>query len=290
MIQIKFKVIVLTIFLTIISCTKQDDIERYLQFKDHSVYYEVRGNASKALFFIHGWTGSTKAWKYQLDNFPGYKIIAIDLPGNGKSSKNDTTNYTMELFADAINAIIKKENINEAFFIGHSMGFAIAEIVAVKYPETCKGIISVDGAHFELPEDPKAKEEWIQYNRMFVKSLENEKGRENFMNALFLPDTPQLLKDEIFEISREVPLSIGRSMIEAAETDQKYWTKRIMDIPCLAIYSPAYQLPPDYEVSFRNSFPKVEYHEVKNVSHFFMLEIPYKTNQIISDYLLKEYK
>jgi len=113
----------------------------------------------------------------------------------------------------------------------------------------------------------KAKEEWIQYNQMFVKSLESENGRENFINALFLPDTPQLLKDEVFKI--------GRSMIESAETDQKYWIKQTMDIPCLAIYSPAYQLPPDFEGSFRNTYPKVEYHTVENVSHFFMLEIPY---------------
>lgn len=287
--QITFNTLILSIIVMIISCVKTENIERYLQYNEHKIYYEVRGNSAKTLVFIHGWTGSTEAWKYQLDAFNDYKVIALDLPGNGKSSKNEKFKYTMELFADAVNEVLKTENINNAFFIGHSMGFAVAEIIAVKYPAICKGICSVDGAHFELPEDPKEKEEWIAYNRMFVESMETEKGRDDFINALFLPDSPKLLKDEVFKISREVPLKIGKSMIESAVTDQKYWVKRIMEIPCLAIYSPAYQLPPGYENDFRKMYPKVEYHKVENVSHFFMLEIPYKTNQIIMDYLLKEY-
>jgi pimeloyl-ACP methyl ester carboxylesterase len=277
------------IFSIAVSCAKQAVEEKYLQYKEHKIYYEVRGDSSKTLFFIHGWTSSTKAWKHQVDAFKEYEVIAIDLPGNGKSSKNVKAKYSMELFADVINEVLKVENIKNAFFIGHSMGFAVAEIITVKYPDICKGIISIDGAHFELPENQKEKEEWIQFNKEFAKSMETEKGRENFINALFLPDTPKLLKDEVFKISREVPLKIGKSMIEAAEIDQKYWVKRIMEIPCLAIYSPAYQLTPEDERSFKKMYPKVEYHKLANVSHFFMLEIPYKANQIILDYLSREY-
>jgi pimeloyl-ACP methyl ester carboxylesterase len=288
--QIILIALIFSVILFLLSCTKIENRERYLQFNEHKIYYEVRGSSAKTLVFIHGWTSSTEAWKYQLDAFKDYKVIALDLPGNGKSSKDAEFKYTMELFADAVNEVVNAENIKHAFFIGHSMGFAVAEIITVKYQDICKGIVSVDGAHFELPEDPKEREEWIQYNRMFVESLDTEKGREDFINALFLPDTPELLKDEVFKISREVPLKIGKSMIEAAVTDQKYWEKRVMEIPCLAIYSPAYQLPPEYENNFRKMYPKVEYHNVENVSHFFMLEIPYKTNQMIMDFLEKEYK
>jgi pimeloyl-ACP methyl ester carboxylesterase len=43
-------------------------------------------------------------------------------------------------------------------FFGHSMGFAVAEVIAVKYPTLCAGLGSLDGAHFEVPEDLKEKE------------------------------------------------------------------------------------------------------------------------------------
>ncbi|HPG41943.1 MAG TPA: alpha/beta hydrolase [bacterium] len=287
----KIALIIMTfIFISITTfCDQHGDWEKTINYMGNQVCYEIRGKGPKTLFFIHGWTGSRETWKYQLDAFDDYRVIAIDLPGNGKSGKNEKVNYTMDLFADTIYEILKKENINNAFFIGHSMGFAVAEVMACKYPEICKGIGSVDGAHFELPEEPVEKEAWIQYNREFAKSMENEQGRKDFINALFLPDTPQILKDEVFKISSNVPLTIGKSMIEGVESSQNYWKKRIMNIPCLAIYSPAYQLTPKDKADFINMYPLVEYHEIEKVSHFFMLEIPYKVNQILLDYLSKAY-
>lgn len=259
--------------------------EKIIDFGDHKIYYEVRGDAEKTLVFIHGWTSSIESWKFQLDAFPNYKVIAVDLPGNGKSSKHEEAEYTMELFADAVNTVLKEETVPKAFFFGHSMGFAVTEVLAQKYPDLCIGIGSIDGAHFELPDDERGKKEWLEYNRSFTESLKEEKGRDEFINALFLPDTPNILRKEVFEMSRQVPLSIGRAMIAGVEKDMKYWAKRQMDIPCLAIYSPVYQLTEEYKEDFKAMYPQVEYHEIENVSHFLMLEIPYKINQIIHDYL-----
>ncbi len=259
-----------------------------LNFGDHTIYYEVRGDAENTLVFIHGWTSSIESWKFQLDAFSDYKVIAIDLPGNGKSSKHEESDYTMELFADSVNAVLTEEKVAKAFFFGHSMGFSVVEVVAQKYPDLCVGIGSIDGAHFELPDDERARKEWVEFNRSFAESLTEEKGRDEFINALFLPDTPNLLKEEVFEMSRQVPLIIGRSMITGVEKDMKYWAKRTMDIPCLAIHSPVYQLTEEYKKDFKAMYPQVEYHEIDNVSHFLMLEIPYKINQIIHDYLKKK--
>ncbi len=37
-------------------------------------------------------------------------------------------------------------------------------------------------------------------------------------------------------------------------------------------------------------YPRAEYHEVSGESHIFMLEIPYRVNQMIADYLAKTYR
>jgi pimeloyl-ACP methyl ester carboxylesterase len=212
-------------------------------------------------------------------------VIAIDLPGNGKSSKHETADYTMEFFADSVHAVLTEEQVTKAFFFGHSMGFAVVEVMAQKYPNMCIGIGSIDGAHFELPDNEQARKEWVEYNRSFAESLNEENGRDEFLNALFLPDTPRILRKEVFDMSRRVPLSIGKAMIAGVEKDLQYWAKRTMDIPCLAIYSPVYQLTEEYKHDFKAMYPQVEYHEIDNVSHFLMLEIPYTINQIMHDYL-----
>jgi pimeloyl-ACP methyl ester carboxylesterase len=191
----------------------------------------------------------------------------------------------MELFADAVHAVLVKEQVSQAVFFGHSMGFAVAEVVAQKYPGMCLGIGSIDGAHFEVPDDDDARQAWVEGNRGFAESLNEETGREAFLNMLFLPDTPRILREEVLAMSRRVPLSIGKAMIAGAEHDLSYWAPRTMEIPCLAVYSPVYQLPDEYKQDFIAMYPQVEYHEIDNVSHFLMLEIPYVINQLIHDYL-----
>lgn len=259
--------------------------EKTLDFGGHTIYYEVRGNARQTLVFIHGWTASIESWKFQLDAFPEYRVIAIDLPGNGNSSQHETAEYTMEVFADSVHAVLVEEQVTQAFFFGHSMGFAVAEVIAQKYPDMCVGIGSIDGSHFEVPDDEQARQAWVDYNRSFAESLNAEQGRDDFLNALFLPDTPAILKAEVFAMSRRVPLSIGRAMIAGVEKDMPYWAKRTMNIPCLAIHSPVYQLTEEYKRDFMVMYPQAEYYEIDHVSHFLMLEIPYKINQMIHDYL-----
>jgi len=259
----------------------------YLDFRAHRVYYEVRGSTGKTLVFLHGWSSSISSWKYQLNSFPGYTVIAIDMPGHGKSSKNEQTEYTMELLADSVHAVLEHEKIKKAFIFGHSMGFAVAEIIAQKYPGLCAGIGCIDGVHFEVPEDEQGKQGWLQFNRGFAESLNIEKGRDDFINSLLLPDTPQLLRDEIFSTSRMMPLSVGRALVANVEKDMAYWKKRVMSTPCLAIHSPVFQLTPEYFRDFRVMYPKAEILEIPGVSHFLMMEMPYKINQIIHDYLEK---
>jgi pimeloyl-ACP methyl ester carboxylesterase len=272
------------------SCVTTEAPGRGLQSDGREIHYEVYGDSPKTIFFIHGWTGNSSVWKYQLRAFPGYTTIAVDLPGNGRSSKDEKASYSMEAMADAVAAVAQQEKVTKAFFFGHSMGFAVVEVLAAKYPGLCAGIGSIDGTHFTLPADPAARDQWVRYNRQFAEAVATEQGRSDFLNALWLPDTPRLLKEEVMAESRRVPLPIGKAMIEGVVTDQKYWADKTVALPCLAVYGPAYHLSQEDKARFMKTFPLAEYHEVTGVSHFFMLEIPYVVNQLIADFLEKNYR
>ncbi len=254
------------------------------------MHYEVYGDAPKAVFFIHGWAGNTHVWKFQREAFPGYKVVVIDLPGNGRSSKEEKAAYGPELFADCAAAVAKAESIGRAFFFGHSMGLAAVEVLAARHPDLCAGIGSIDGAHFEVPDDPAGRKAWVEYNRQFAAGVATAEGKEAFISMLFQHDTPPLLKDEILASSREVPLPVGKAMVDGLEKDMKYFARRRFDIPCLALYSPSYRLTPEDKAAFIRTYPRCEYRELEGVSHFFMLEIPYRVNQEIADFLEKNFK
>lgn len=264
--------------------------DKKLCYQGHKIHYEIRGNSEKILVFIHGWSSSIEAWKYQLNEFPEYKVIAIDLPGHGKSSKSLNLNYSIDLYANSVKEVLKSEGISRAFLLGHSMGFAIAEVVNYKYPEICAGIGSIDGAHFEIPEDEPGRKSWIEFNNYMAMAMDEEKGREDFINSLFLEETPNKLKDEVLLASKNVPLPIAKSVILSVTENLNFWQKRTVDIPCFTIHSLVYNLPEDYKDDFLRMYPQAEYHTIENVSHFLMLEVPYRVNQIIDDFLRKAYK
>lgn len=259
------------------------------KFSKYSINYQVYGDGEKTLVFIHGWSSNTEVWRNQLTAYPNYKVIAIDLPGHGLSSKDTAQNYTINLLVNSVKEVLDNEEIKHAFIFGHSMGFAIAEVFNLKYPETCMGIASIDGAHFELPTGEQEQNEWIRYNHYMASSVETQEGKDYFISSLFLESTPIELKKEIIESAKETPLSIGSSIIYSMTDSLYFWEKRVEDIPCLAIHSPVYKLSDQYKSDFMTMYPKAQYIEIDNVSHFLMLEVPEKLNQIIHDYLKDVY-
>ena len=287
-------VLILSLLFAVSGCGRSDrasaaatPIGKRLPFGVHEIHYEVHGQGPRTLVFIHGWTGDLQVWKNQLDAFPGFRCIGIDLPGNGQSSRRGGVPYTLELFADSVRDVLDAEHVDQAFLFGHSMGFAVVEVFAAKHPERCLGLAAIDGAHFEVAPGPDGPEKFRQENAAFAGMMTNEAARESFIHMLFLPDTPAALQEEILQASRTVPLSIGQAMIAGVGADWNYFLPRTVDLPCLAVFSPAYRLPPTYRDDFARIFPQVEYHEVPNVSHFYMLEIPEKLNSLIADFLAR---
>ncbi len=266
-------------------CAHHTSADRQLVREGREIHYQVRGDGDRTLVFIHGWTGNLDIWRYQLDAFPEHRVIAIDLPGHGRSSR--AAPHTMESFADAVRAVLAAEGVERAFFFGHSMGFAVVEVIAVKYPHLCAGLGAIDGLHFDVPTDPAGQAEWQRTARAMAAAMTTEQAREQFIDALLLPETPPRLRDEILRASRTVPLSIGRAMMESVVDEVAFWQANKPDLPCLAVYSPAYRLPPAYRDDFARAFPRVEYHAVDNVSHFFMREIPARLNQTIADFVAR---
>ena len=81
-------------------------------------------------------------------SFPDFakrnRVIALDLPGHGQSDKPQIA-YTMDLFANAIDAVMRDAKVERAVVAGHSMGTPVARQFYRKYPQKTLAIIIVDG-------------------------------------------------------------------------------------------------------------------------------------------------
>ncbi|MDP7260582.1 MAG: alpha/beta hydrolase [archaeon] len=106
-------------------------------------YYEVQGTG-QPLVLVHGAVGTHDIWKPQIKHFSKkYKVITYDLRGHGKTEKGEGE-YSIGLFADDLNELLKKLNIEKPIICGLSLGGMIAQAYAVKHPDNVKSLVLSD--------------------------------------------------------------------------------------------------------------------------------------------------
>lgn len=92
---------------------------------------------------LHGFTGSAETWntiRARLDS--RFRIIAIDLPGHGKSSAPaDPARYSLDRFADDLSRILDEFDVEQASVFGYSMGGRAALRFAIVHPDRVLSLI-----------------------------------------------------------------------------------------------------------------------------------------------------
>lgn len=114
-----------------------------------SIAYGKMGSGSKTLLFVHGLANYGPVW-YQnmLALSKQFTCIAIDLPGNGHSSRGDYP-YTMFFYAECIARFIDELKLENVTLVGHSMGGHISIVAALRYPNMFDKLILVAPSGFE---------------------------------------------------------------------------------------------------------------------------------------------
>src|SRR6201996_4981651 len=87
-----------------------------------SIYYKDWG-VGQPIPFSHGWPLTADAWDAQMMFFGnlGYRVIAHDRRGNGRSSQPWDGNE-MDTYADDLAQLFDALDLKEAIMIGHSTG------------------------------------------------------------------------------------------------------------------------------------------------------------------------
>lgn len=92
---------------------------------------------------LHGFTGSAATWdaiRAQLDS--SFEIIAIDLPGHGKSSAPAApARYSLDRFADDLSRVLDALDVEKACLFGYSMGGRAALRFAIAHPDQVSSLI-----------------------------------------------------------------------------------------------------------------------------------------------------
>ncbi len=102
-----------------------------------NLYYERHGHTGEPLVFVHGYTGDITDWRHQIPEFSRtHRVLVLDNRGHGRSeAPTDRSAYTVEKMADDVEALVKHVAFERYHLLGHSMGGAVAQEIALHSPE-----------------------------------------------------------------------------------------------------------------------------------------------------------
>ena len=252
--------------------------DKYAKLGANKIHYVSEGKGKDAIVLVHGWTCNLTNWRDQIPELSKRaRVIALDLPGHGLSDKPQTT-YNMDLFADAIDAVMKDAGVEHAVLVGHSMGTPVVRQFYRKYPQKTVALVIVDGG---------------------LRPFGTKEQREQFMAPLRGPDYKQAGaqmfagmtatlsdadKERVRSSYASTPQYVLVSAMEAMADDTLYATDKI-NVPVLAILAKSPFWPADTEEFLHGLAPDLTFQMWEGVSHFLFMDRPKEFNAAVIAFL-----
>jgi pimeloyl-ACP methyl ester carboxylesterase len=170
----------------------------YAEFKKIKVNYSDTGTG-RVIVLLHGFLGSSEIWDEFVKKLSKrYRIIAIDLPGHGKTPSIGYY-HSMELLAQSVKAVLNKAGVRRYVIVGHSMGGYASLAFAELYPENVCGLCLFHSTSYDDSDEKKKDRERI----IRLVKKEHKHYINEAITALFAKENTELFKNEI-EIAKKI--------------------------------------------------------------------------------------
>jgi pimeloyl-ACP methyl ester carboxylesterase len=244
----------------------KDGESKYATLDGARIHYQSYGGSGKDAFvLVHGWSSNLEAWSHQIPDLAKRgRVIALDLPGHGKSDKPQLA-YTMDHFAAAIDAVMRDAKVERGVVLGHSMGTPVARQFYRKYPKKTLAIVIVDGGL--RPFGDKAMRDQILTTFRSPNYKEAAAPMFAQMAGMLSAEEQERVKASFVSTPQSVLVSAMESMYD----DALYATDKI-NVPVLTILAKSPFWTADTEQFLKGLAPDLEFHMWEGVDHFLHLE------------------
>lgn len=277
--------LVVVLLVAAVPALAKDGESRFAGLDDFLIHYKSWGKAdAPAVILIHGFTLDQSFWRNQVPALAKtHRVIAMDSPGHGDSGWPRDVDYTMTLYARAVEAVAKDAGLSHAALIGHSMGLPVIHTVIRRNVLKVDKAVFLDGAIME-PANSKARAEQEKFVAGMNQGLKGpdytlvlEKFFEGFMAKVSPAD-----KRNILAKVRESDQTMVSSTFEHF-TDADVWAPLRSDIPVLGLYAKTSEA--GVKTWLDAHYPKNKLVVWNDVDHFLQLEQPQRVNKAIAEFL-----
>src|SRR6185295_17904217 len=161
---------------------RESDIEGYAEHDGTKIFYEVFGEGDVTLLLIPGWQlGYSRSWKAQIPYLARhYRVVAMDLPGNGRSDRPpEPSSYSVENHLAWSLAVLDASGTERAIPIGISAGAIDCVLLAALAPHRVEAIVPIGSSvplsdpwpewRARWSEEVEGSEGWQKVNRRYMR-------------------------------------------------------------------------------------------------------------------------
>ena len=234
----------------------------------------------ETVLFIHGAGGGQYTWSYQKGFFEKeFNPVIIELPGHGESGGEGEEEIGK--YAEHVYAFLKALGLQKVFLVGHSMGGAIAQTLALTREELIKGIVLV-GTGARLKVFP-----------MILDGIKNnfeETVRKINQFAFSRKVQTDLIEKSVSSMLQCRPEVLYGDFLACDRFDLMKEVEKIV-LPTLILCGDDDQLTPVKYSQFLNSRIKGSKLEVlPNAGHMVMMEVAQAFNERVREFILETLK
>ena len=249
----------------------------FLTVAGFEVHYAQRRPVPESgppVVFVHGAGGTHQHWLYQVRDLPGSPSYAVDLPGHGRSA--GLGRDRVAAYADWLVAFFDAAGLDRAVVVGHSMGGAIAQDVALRYADRIVGLgLVATGARLRVA---PAILDGILADREAAVAL--------ITDWAFGPEAPP----EMVRLGRrqmgETPAEVLHGDFVACDVFDVRARLGEIAAPTLVLCGTKDRLTPSkYSVFLRDGIAGATLHLVEGAGHMVMVERPQAVVQALTGFL-----
>jgi len=234
----------------------------------------------EVVLFIHGAGGGEYTWSYQKGFFEKqFNPIFIELPGHGKSGGDGE--QEIGKYAEHVHAFLKVMGLSKVTLVGHSMGGAIVQTLALIHPEVVNKIVLV-GTGAKLRVFPIILDG--------IKNNFKETVRKITQFAYSRKVSSDLIERAISDLMQCRPEVLYGDFLACDRFDIMNEVEKI-DLPTLVLCGDEDELTPvKYSQFLHRQIKHSKIEILSNAGHMVMMESPQAFNEKIGEFIGDELK
>jgi pimeloyl-ACP methyl ester carboxylesterase len=268
------------------------------------IAYIDEGQGEQTLLLIHGLGGYLMHWMENIDALArDFRVLALDLPGYGKSSKEGVIGGMKEQ-ADYVAEFLEVLGLEEVWVAGHSMGGQIAMTLGLEHPQLLSGLLLLAPAGIETFNEMQANLFRNTYNADIVINTSDEQVLINHQGSFVDKQHPaiqtlvddRILMKESSEFRRYAEVVAGG--VHGMVNEPVFDRLSTLNLPVLLIFTEEDALIPNRLMNPSLSaqslvdranevIPSIESVLINGAGHLLQIEQSEKINSFIRDYLIQ---